>query len=266
MILSRNEAFSVTELYRYAVKGLSGDPLTSVDLSSGRFPDDRRYALLKASRDWPEGEWLHKDNFLCAFTQPRLLASLHSSYQNGILELVSRESQECVLGPIDLTSLEGRQQLASYMSNVSGEKVRCIQSETFHFGNTSSGMKNRKDSRVVHIVNQATVDDVAKRTGIRLNASRFRPNIVIQDAPAWAEFSWIGKTLVCTNNQLRLTVLSKTVRCDGVSVDPKDPTTIVDVPKLLTDYFPEHGPFLGIYAAIDEPAHLSLGDQLQVLN
>lgn len=257
---------SVTELYRYAVKGLSGDPLTSVDLSSGRFPDDRRYALLKASREWPEGEWLHKDNFLCAFTRPQLLASLHSSYQNGILELASRESQERVLGPLDLTKLQGREELAAYMSELSGEEVHCIQSETFHFGNTSSGIKNRKDSRVIHIVNQATVDEVSQKTGIHLNASRFRPNVVIQGAPAWSEFSWIGKTLVGVNSLLRLSVLSKTVRCDGVSVDPRDPSTIVDVPKLLTEHFPEHGPFLGIYVAVDQPDHLSLGDQFNILN
>ena len=59
---------------------------------------------------------------------------------------------------------------------------------------------------------------------------------------------------------MKLKILNKTVRCDGVSVDPLDPEAVLDIPKLLTQNFPEHGPYLGVYAVIEDPGVISLGD------
>ena len=72
---------------RYAIKGLPGDELQSVTINSGdkTFEDDRRFALLKttsrADFNEKDPEWLHKENFLCAFTAPELMSSFQSSYQ-----------------------------------------------------------------------------------------------------------------------------------------------------------------------------------------
>lgn len=257
----------VTELHRYAVKGLSGDVLSLVDLQSGRFPNDRKYALLKADRRWDEGKWLHKENFLCAFTAPKLLASLESSFDDGkmLLSVRHRATQEPLLEPVAMNTESGRHALAEFLSKKSGEKVICLASDTFQFGNTSSGVKQRKDSRTVHIVNQNTVDLLANKIGVPLTASRFRPNIVIQGPHAWEEFEWIGKTLQGKGG-LRLKVLSKTVRCKGVSVDPLDIDRVLDIPSLLVEHFPEHGPYLGVYAAVESTGSLALGDDLTLLN
>ena len=63
----QNDKAIVTDLARYAIKGLSGDLLESVFIPAGgvqTFPDDRRYALLKEINqdkfDRTEPEWLHK--------------------------------------------------------------------------------------------------------------------------------------------------------------------------------------------------------------
>ena len=69
------------------MKGLSGDSIKSVTLEEGdgTFQDDRRFALLYANSnndfDQNDPQWLHKDNFLCAFTAPELLATLRTEYQ-----------------------------------------------------------------------------------------------------------------------------------------------------------------------------------------
>jgi uncharacterized protein len=102
-----------------------------------------------------------------------------------------------------------------------------------------------------------------------LNPTRFRPNIVLQsDAPAWSEFGWIGRTLESSSesNTLKLKVVSKTVRCKGVSVDPLDPETVLDIPKLLMRHFPEHGPYFGVYCVVEAEGRLSIGDKLHLLN
>ena len=77
----------ITSLHRYAVKGLSGDSIDSVTFQEddGTFEDDRRFALLYDDRteyfNKDNPEWLHKDNFLCAFTAPELLATLRTEYK-----------------------------------------------------------------------------------------------------------------------------------------------------------------------------------------
>lgn len=113
------------------------------------------------------------------------------------------------------------------------------------------------------IVCEETVDELSKQIGIPLNPERFRPNIILAGAPAWSEFNWVGKTLQGESG-LRLSVINKTVRCQGVSVDPSDPENVLDVPRLLIEHFPEHGPFLGIYATIEQCGNLSLGSRFQL--
>ena len=60
------DGMHITSLHRYAVKGLSGDSVSSMKLNAddGTFEDDRRFALLyDTSGDKFDGEdpsWLHK--------------------------------------------------------------------------------------------------------------------------------------------------------------------------------------------------------------
>ncbi|CAB9502346.1 MOSC domain-containing protein [Seminavis robusta] len=313
---------TITGLYRYAVKGLSGDSLKQVHISQAydTFPDDRRFALLydKNVPKWQDmlsakKEWLHKENFLCAFTNPELMARYEASYQlllqqssssskaesygvpsdnivgkehtaatRRLLSLRDRTSQASVFGPEDLATEHGQTALADFFSQQSGLAVQCITADgharqKHQFGNTSSRWKQqRKDTRTIHLINANTVQQVAEKCQIpTLHPTRFRPNIVVEGWEPWAEFDWIGKTLKVHSSSsssnkntkedpIRLSVLAKTVRCDGVSVDPLDPGVVLDVPKLLTQHFPEHGPYLGIYATIDDPGVLSLGDQVML--
>lgn len=307
-----SQSGSITGLYRYAVKGLSADALESVRIAKAydTFPDDRRFALLydKNMEKWDEDspEWLHKENFLCAFTNPKLLSQYEASYQisksipsdessgrpcdslgnNGenerkqssatkrLLTLRDRCSEGLVWGPDDLDTSEGRRSLGAFFSKVSNMKVQCVtadaashnsnKKQTHQFGNTSSGWKKRKDTRTIHIINANTVRDVAKKFGVsNLHPLRFRPNVVIEGWEPWSEFDFIGKTLQVrtkTGDTVNISVLSKTVRCNGVSIDPLDPDTVLDVPQLLAKHFPEHGPYLGVYAVIEGPGVLSVGD------
>lgn len=313
-------SMTVTKLLRYAVKGLSGDELSSVTLTPNdkTFPDDRRFALFKESSshkifDENEPEWLHKENFLCAFSDPEMMANFQSSYQiikceesSEIKRLLTlrRRSEgsggplefKHALGPIDLNTEDGRQELSNFFAqpSLANERLKCIsqnvsESHTHQFGNTSSGVKkNLGETRTVHLVNEATIRDVEEKFGMILNPSRFRPNIVVDGLEPWKEFEFVGKRLriIKSNSSeskssfasLELQVLSKTVRCAGVGVDPFDPKQKVDIPQLLSKHFPEHGPYLGVYAVIvcvegntsdftfdNNELSLSVGDRIEVI-
>jgi len=333
----------ITDLARYAIKGFSGDLLESVVIPKGgvqTFPDDRRFALLKESNrekfDETDPKWLHKANFLCAFSAPELMAGFRSHYEivdgdgdddddsssgntipQRMLTLHRRNSQgggdaspKPVLGPIDLSLRSGRDELASFFSDEANEPLVCVTKEsddgkvtsTFQFGNTRAGVKNNPggDTRTVHIVNRATIREFSEKVGQNLNAMRFRPNIIIDGLDPWEEFNWVGRTLrvvskdddsktsasgdtdttntststSTTSASLIVKVLTKTVRCEGIGIDPLDPMTgKLDIPNLLSKNYPEHGPYLGVYASLeviggdneDIGKLLSVGDTLELL-
>lgn len=310
----------ITDLARYAIKGLSGDLLNSVKIPKGgvqTFPDDRRFALLKETNsdkfDASDPEWLHKENFLCAFSAPELMASFRSHYEiveksnddgheqiQRLLTLYRRNSEggdasaEPVLGPIDLGLDSGRDELASFFSNESNESLVCVTKEsdgkvsTFQFGNTRAGVKNNPggNTRTVHIVNRATVREFSDKTGLDIGPMRFRPNIIIDGLKPWEEFKWVGKTLRVvpktsksgdsTNApEIIVKVLSRTVRCEGIGIDPHDPSAgKLDMPKLISKNYPEHGPYLGVYASLeviggengeDDFKLMSVGDTMDLL-
>jgi uncharacterized protein YcbX len=313
--LSAN-AMTITKLLRYAVKGLSGDELSSVTIthSEKTFPDDRRFALFKESSpkvfDDNDPQWLHKENFLCAFSDPEMMASFQSSYEivkceesSEIKRLLTlrRKCESCVdseveyehvLGPVDLNTEAGREELSNFFAqpNLANEKLKCVSQQmsadhTHQFGNTSSGVKkNGGDTRTVHLVNEATVRDVESKFGMKLNAIRFRPNIVVDGLQPWKEFDFVGKRLRIVNKNknvgrpnndgIVLKVLSRTVRCAGVGVDPFDPIRKVDIPQMLSKHFPEHGPYLGVYAVVecdtenapdDFEFNLNVGDRIELV-
>lgn len=299
----------VDGLYRYAVKGLSADALEKVQLlEAGTFPDDRRFALMKESSsstnpfDPQNPEWIHKENFMCAFTDPHLMARYRASYSirvlnqdetddskklyeygtpcdtivrahdgttSTLLTLFERSTDEKVLGPLDLSTPKGREALAEFFSEKSGTPLVCVTADNHQFGNTSSGWKQNKDTRTVHIVNESTVkalESVIGKANLVLHPARFRPNIVLKNdnLKPFSEFDWIGKSLQC-GPSLRLEVISKAVRCKGVNVDPLDPqNSEVDIPRLLAKHFPEHGPYLGIYAVVRRGGQISLGDDVRL--
>ena len=64
---------------------------------------------------------------------------------------------------------------------------------------------------------------------------------------------------------MKLKIINKTVRCDGVGVDPLDPKgEQLDIPALLMEHFPETGPYLGVYCVLKEAGTLSKGDKLRL--
>lgn len=336
----------ITSLHRYAVKGLSGDSIKSVTLQQGdgTFEDDRRFALLyddgDRNFDQNDPQWLHKDNFLCAFTAPELLATLRTEYKveatdgRRLLTVWNRHgnNRQAPLLVADLACQAGRDETSKFFSDLSGKNVVCVcasdaakssaaagenkhdmKSEssksqlsgkhTHQFGNTSSGVKNNNgDTRTIHIVNSNTVQQFSnairhdieqnykegmdghdnKFESMQLNPTRFRPNVVVDGLEPWSEFDLIGKTIEVVPNQdndakgdgtkstpLRFLITSRTVRCAGIGVDPLQPELgTIDVPKLLTKHFPQHGPYLGIYAVVDGDSggSICVGDTFRVLD
>ena len=112
-----------------------------------------------------------------------------------------------------------------------------------------------------------------------LHPSRFRPNIILDGMPAWHEFTLVNRTIRIGSCLFK--VLKRTIRCDATHVDPQHTIGVdenaIDVPALLQQHWPEHGPYLGIYAQViaglsspcdsltKESGTISVGDTVSVL-
>ena len=180
-------ATSVRALHRFAVKGLERDELPSVLLSANEgFPSDRRWALRFDDAkpfDATQPEWLHKSNFLCAFTATELLAGFVTTFDDATatlhvwrrsaLQYYTREGDLLGEEPGDellvarLDEEQGRAAAASFFSDACGRGCSVVTAGASHqFGNTGSGLKASGDIRTVHLVNENTVAALSEACGV----------------------------------------------------------------------------------------------------
>lgn len=279
----------LTDIQRFAVKGLSSDKLVEAELlERAGLPHDRRFALIfrRAAPLLREGEWLHKENFVSVFATPQAVRVLETSFDDASCELSvwqhgeRRDSAAAPLLRAALAEPSGREAAADFFSAAVGERVELVDgADTHQFGNTGKGLKASGDLRTLHIVNANTVRALASAAGVPIDPRRFRPNLIVDGLPAFEEFTWVGKQ-VRIGSAATLQVIDRTVRCSGVhwsaevgdastlgartSADARDPGDEVDVVGLLAKLFPEHGPYLGVYAQVTRSGAVRVGDRVEV--
>eukprot|EP00629_Pelagomonadales_sp_RCC1024_P001136 CAMPEP_0119282150 /NCGR_PEP_ID=MMETSP1329-20130426/26176_1 /TAXON_ID=114041 /ORGANISM="Genus nov. species nov., Strain RCC1024" /LENGTH=296 /DNA_ID=CAMNT_0007282797 /DNA_START=235 /DNA_END=1122 /DNA_ORIENTATION=- len=249
---------SVGKLWSYPIKGFPADALESVALEvDGALPFDRRWAPLDVedAGGWNASApaWVHKQHFFGAFRSGDKMNTLNTSFSNGVLRLDGAAA--------DLATAEGIAMVEQEVSRRVGRRVELVTGgERHHFGNTARGFKNHGDIRTLHIVNAASVAAVRAATGLDVDASVFRPNVVLEGVPAWAEEAWVGKRLSLGGAVLE--IISRTVRCDAINFQPRTGERWPGGRDLVTEiatHFPEVGPYLGVYARVVGAGTASLG-------
>lgn len=251
------DGIKVTGIYRYPVKGLSPQALPEVRLEPGEtIPFDRAWAIENGpSRfDAAEPRHLPKIAFLMLMRDERL-ASFQTEFDEATHILtIARGGKPVARG--DLGSRTGRaiieQFMAAYMKESLRGAPRVLSAPGHSFSDVSA--------RVVHIINLATLGEVERVMGRKLNPLRFRPNIIVTGAEPWAEFNWIGKELRLGSSGVRLVPTKRVVRCPATNVDPDTGARDADVPALLNRQW-GHTDF-GVYARVSERGVLREGDSV----
>ncbi len=230
-------------LYRYPVKGLTPERLDSVGLQAGEtVPFDRAYAIENGpGRFNPDApRHLSKITFLMLMRDERL-ATLRSSFDDATRTLtVSRGGKPVVRGGLD-TAL-GRQLIeqfiAAYMKTELRGPPKIVQAP----GHSFSDMADK----CVHIVNLASVRELARVMGRVVDPLRFRANIYLDGLPAWAELAWMDREIGI--GPARLQVFHRTQRCEATNVDPATGARDMAIPATLLRTW-GHQDF-GIYAKV----------------
>jgi len=225
----------VAELYRFPVKSMAGEPLTSADVSWNGLAGDRRWAFIQAGHERSGFPWLTirelagMSHYRPRFTDP--------DRPNGSLTLVRTPSGT----ELDVADAA----LAAEL----GPGVRVIKQDRGVF-----------DTMPLSLLSRQTLACLGKRIGTELTALRFRPNIVV-DIPGqeYPEEAWIGR--VVRIGGLRMRVDQRDNRCVMITIDP---VTLDRNPEILRVVAQERDNQFGVYGSVVAPGRIAVGDPVEV--
>jgi len=248
----------ISALYRYPVKGLSGEQLASAHLEAGAyFAGDRLFALENGPSGFDEAAPQHqpKIKFLMLMRNARL-AKLNTQFDDATQNLtILRDGKQVARG--DLSTPLGRSIIEQFFAAFMKEELRgaaklLTAPENFRFTDSRNGF--------VSLINLASVRDLGRVLGVEIDPIRFRGNILIDGLEPWQEFDLVGKTLKI--GAARLEVTKRIERCAATNVNPATATRDLNIPNTLMRAFGHTD--CGIYARVIEGGVLETGADMVI--
>lgn len=248
-------SLTVTNIFRYPVKGLSAERLDHVELRTGLgLPQDRRFALAHGTTrfDPDRPEWLPKTNFLMLMRNERL-ALLRSSFDDGSGTLTLERDGKTVLRS-NILEPAGRMVVEQFFAAFMGSECRGVP----RLLEASGHMFSDTPPKVVSLIGLASIRDLERITRCAIDPRRFRANVYFDSGRAWQEFGWIGQEIRL--GAARLRVVKRISRCAATNVDPETAIRNLNIPRALADGFRHTD--LGVYAEVISGGTVAIGDSL----
>ena len=249
----------ISMLYLWPVKGLAGQRLDQARLQPHKpLAHDRRWAIERSGPvfDAEKPRHVPKGKFLQLVNTARL-ARLKTAYDPETSHLRLFENGELVAEG-RLETPRGRKAIEDFLTNWLGDlapaKPRIVGAGEHHFFDVPRPW--------LSIINLQTLKELEKHAGKPLTPERFRANIYIDDAPAFSEFDWEGKTLA-VNGRPALRIMERIGRCIATEVNPETGERDVVIPRMMLDTFGHKD--CGIYAEPVADITLHPNDTLTIL-
>lgn len=242
----------VERLYRFLVKGLNAETLDAVDVTPGcAFPWDRAFALAQGDSGFDPAApaFRPKSNFMCLLKNARI-AGLTATFDPAHPQLTIRapDGTSIAANPLDPA---GRLDLATFLTDFLGDEAR----GTPIFHHVPGHVFGDDRQPVVSLMSLSTLAAYEHDIDAPRDEMRFRSNILLADAPPWAEFDWIDRPLRIGAALFR--VIKRTRRCNATQVNPATTARDADpVRELMRTY---GHPDLGILLEVLEPGRLTPG-------
>jgi len=247
----------ISGLYRYPVKGLSAESLKTVPLAVGKtLPADRRYAVENGPSGFDPAQpaWRPKTYYLMLMRHERL-AGFQTLYEDETGRLTIRRDGE-IVAQGDLDTAEGRAAIEAFFATHFARELKGPPKVLSGGGYSFSDLA----SKVVSIINLASVAAIETMVGAAVNPLRFRGNLYVRGWPAWHEAGLLHQTLAV--GEVRLKVVKTITRCAATNVDPETAARDLDIPAALMRRLGHNE--CGIYAEVVAPGTVSLGDTIAV--
>jgi GntR family transcriptional regulator/MocR family aminotransferase len=242
----------VSSIYRYPIKGLSAQPLSSAILEAKKpFPHDRVFALARpgAPVESDRAKWAKKGLFVMLMLDEGL-ASVNTHLDVETLEFTVTQGNQHVL----TANLADERQCAEIeeffhrLAPTLPAPPRLVRAGGGHFMD--------KPDNVLSLINLATVRSLEEQWGFEINPLRFRANIYIDGARPWEEFEWTGSDICIGDARFR--VDRRNGRCGATNVNPDNGRRDLDIPGSLRAAFGHKD--LGVYLVTREGGKVAIGD------
>lgn len=224
---------TVTELNRYPVKGLSAEPLSTVELVADEgMPGDRLFGFARfgSGFDPEDPKPLPKDRFVVLLTIAGL-AGLRTNFHDATQKLEIASSGK--VQKFDMRDPKASAAAAQFLHDTLGlsdpQPPTFVSSTPHRF--TDVSVVSAQMMNAISVLNLNSVRDMEARVGAKIHPNRFRANIVIDGLPAYAELDAIGDILEFGDIAFR--VLSRTKRCAATEVNPESAERDLKIPYLL---------------------------------
>ncbi len=236
------EIGKVESIFRYPVKSMAGESVEEARLGWHGIEGDRRLALRRtqAPSDFP---WLTATKLpdLLHFTPIR-----HDTGNEGRI-------------PTHVRTPEGAE-MEVFGTELAAEVERRHKApvEMMHL---RDGIF---DDGSVSVIATDTVDEIAKLSGARPDARRFRPNILVRllTASAFAENEWVGGVISFGDavSCPRISVTARDVRCAMINYDPD---TGHSTPEMMKSVVRANDNNAGVYATVIRTGRLAVGQTIR---
>ena len=242
----------VASLHRFPVKGLAGETLDAVELSTGAgVPHDRRFAVLRGDTafDAASPRWVAKEKCVM-LVRDHALARIRLRYDAATQALSLSADNEPPL-ETSLATAEGRERVAAFVARVAepkGGTPRVVEAGAMSFTDVPENC--------VSIIGHASVEALAAATGHAVHPMRFRANVCLAGGTAFEEFGWLGREVVLGGVALR--PFARIPRCAATSVNPETAERDLTVPKALKQHFGHVD--MGVYAEVVRAGRIAPGD------
>lgn len=273
-------AGTAVALWRYPVKSMLGEELSSAEIAATGVAGDRGWALLDA-----------ETGRIASAKSPRLWRALltMSAVADGdgvritLPDGRTVRSGDAAAGA-ELSKELGREVVLTDTRPEGATLARAVPDQVLAAGVTAevedeevvlgqgSPPGTFVDFAPVHLIGTATLDAIAAagERGV-MEAARYRPNIVLgTDGPGFGENAWVGRELLVGEAVLR--VMAPTPRCSVPTLEhgalPRD-TGALKIPARLNLVEPLPGfgerPCAGVYAQVVTPGRVRAGDAFRLL-
>jgi hypothetical protein len=255
--MGKSAIVSIEALYRYPVKGLTPEPLESVELTPMQtLPFDRAYAIENGPGpfDPASPQHLQKIHFVMLMRNEEL-ATVRSLFDDSTETLViSKSGTEIARG--DLRTEAGRAAIEDAIARIVTSGLRGRPRVVVSPGHSFSDVA----PKCLHLVSRQSLTALEGMIGSHVDARRFRPNLVIDGLVPWQELDLVGKKL--RTGTTTLEIFKRTERCAATNVDPETGVRDMKIPSFLSKTL-GHTDF-GVYARIIDGGRIRVGDTFEI--
>ncbi len=248
---------TIVRMNRYPIKGLSPEPLSTINLRAGDgIPGDRLFGFARYNSgfDPRDPKPLRKDRFVVLLNEARL-AGLQTKFdaQTQLLEI--KHGRKTL--HFDMSEPNGQLDAASFLNNTldlrDPEPPVFVSSHPHRF--TDVSVVSPKMMNAISVLNLASVDALSRELNVEIHPARFRANIELDGPPPFSELDSVGSTLAF--GDVKLIIISRTKRCAATEVNPQTAERDLKIPFLIRKHLGHMD--MGVYAEVQEKGTLNVG-------